>query len=301
MLLIAFYLILSTFAVDCKNSGNSCEAGQCDTIGDTEICMQCNQGKVPINGICTAHSEEAVTNAGCKKNGGTNIEESDKVCGQCGNGYFLHKGGCYKIGEAPGNLICADEASNPGARTAGVCGACKDGYYKNSDAVATADSCIACEDANCATCGGAGENKCTKCIDGYFVGATGNEGGCIKCDATTGPNSYKGVAGCAKCEKPKNAGPAKCIECAADYLKTEADEQTSCVSEAVCREGKTHFPTTDSAGGNKKVCVSCGTTNNGGIENCGECTSKESAARAGTEITCTKCSSNNLSPWETRV
>ncbi|ESU41440.1 Variant-specific surface protein, partial [Giardia duodenalis] len=149
-----------------------------------------------------------------------------------------------------------------------------------------------------------------ECKDDYFTVDDNSKGNkCLSCGDTTGvtvgnggsAETYTGVAGCATCDPPSpiNGGSgaqtaaATCTECNANlYLKTVSSPTPtkSCVTEAVCKEDSTHFPTTDSSNGDKKVCVSCGTAANGGIDNCGKCSLLPSASGSATPlVTCTKC------------
>ncbi|ESU38933.1 Variant-specific surface protein [Giardia duodenalis] len=290
-LIVAGFVLQLAWAAPEAETCTEAEAGQagkcltskCDVwINGKKYCSQCSK------------TDEYLVDGGCKAEAGTSgcqlkARAADGTCTQCGEGYFLHKNGCYKIGEAPGNLICADEASNPGARIAGVCTTCADGYYKKSNAVATADSCIACEDANCAKCGEAGKNKCTKCVDGYFVGAANDSpGSCIKCDAAA-TSGWTGVTGCAKCTKPATPGTVTCDECTSNYLKIEG-QTTSCVNADACTGG--YFPN-DNVNG-KKRCLPCGTAEHGGVTDCTACTPLQPAGKTTTVfVKCSTCGSNN--------
>ncbi|EFO61686.1 VSP with INR [Giardia lamblia P15] len=288
MLLIVFYFVLSAFAADCNGGEASvnCEGASCEMIGDTQICTSCETGFVPINGRC--QTKDGVTDK-CTDAGGTNA--ADQTCKKCKGQTFMHKGGCYdKEGEV-GRTIC----KTPG-NTEGVCDGCQDGYFKNSSPNDTKDSCVACT-PNCIKCSTADNNKCSKCVDGYFVGAaSGSEGQCIKCDDTAGADSYKGVTGCNKCKTPTVVGEALCDECSNGLYLKIVGGKTFCVSEDACKEGTTHFPAIDSTNSNKKICVTCDTTANGGIEDCEKCSLKAASAKAAPIITCSKCKTKKLSP-----
>ncbi|ESU39895.1 Variant-specific surface protein, partial [Giardia duodenalis] len=179
-------------------------------------------------------------------------------------------------------LTCtAPVSGNAGTPTAATCIKCADGYFINGAACTKChESCLTCSDA-------ADENSCTACAEGtHFLGATSGKGKCVSCGDASG-STWKGVANCAKCDKPVNENtPAVCTECVDNYyLKT--DGATSCVTN--CGEG--FFPTTDS--NTKKVCVSCGTAANGGIADCAKCSMLTPASRSSTVlVTCTKCGSD---------
>ncbi|EET00768.1 VSP [Giardia duodenalis ATCC 50581] len=163
-------------ASQCTQQANqqNCEANSCNVqIGSNVYCSQCKTGgNVPIDGVCTA--KDNATDK-CMKDGSTPIGESNTKYGFCPSGYFLHKGGCYKKGQQPGQTICTDTSS-----TLGPCESCASGYFNNPAATDnTKESCIACGDTtgdttnsnkgvqNCATCtveGAGTTGKTAKCI-----------------------------------------------------------------------------------------------------------------------------------------
>ena len=284
---------------DSNEETGKCKSTKCDvTIGGNPYCSQCSKDtEFPINGVCTTTIDG---NTGCSAGG---------VCTQCKDGYFLHKGGCYKKGEEPGSLICKDATG-----TAGKCQACADGYFKNSDIAATTDSCIGCDDENCATCTEAGNNKCSKCkttgTKTYLKAESGSTGTCVeasgcgseffpKADNSAGNkciscnDNSNGVIGCEKCAAPAQ-GKAKptCTKCTGKYLKTAPDGTTTCVEKDACKDD--YFTVDDSTNGHK--CVSCGdktgvTDANSaqwkGVANCAKCTQPSAAGTA----TCEECAS----------
>ncbi|ESU40074.1 Variant-specific surface protein, partial [Giardia duodenalis] len=267
---------------DSNAVSTKCAQNKCDvTIGGNPYCSQCSTAaEFPINGVCTT----TIDGNTCTTGG---------VCTQCKDGYFLHKGGCYKKGEEPGSLICKDATG-----TAGKCQACADGYFKNSDTAATTDSCVACGDENCATCTvGAEQQKCSKCkttgTKTYLKGDAG-AGTCVtEAECTTNNDHYTDssdtsslvckacstIVGCSTC----SSGTA-CTKCTDEnYLKTVSGV-TTCVTD--CGEGYFKHTATDSS---LKTCQSCSGTNNNldpagaGVAGCAACT-YDSA-----KVTCTKC------------
>ncbi|ESU40274.1 Variant-specific surface protein, partial [Giardia duodenalis] len=257
--LLAIYFAVGALAIECLAGGdaaNKCTPDKCESVGNAQICTDCQAGNVPINGVC---ADATASEANCKNKAGNG--KADQTCEQCLNAYFMYKGGCYQTTQQPGQSMCA----------------------------------------------GASDGKCDTPADGktYFVvpGATKTDQSVVACGDTTGVTvdtnkKYVGVDGCAKCDAPESlsaagTATATCTECNANlYLKTVTEEtsKTSCVAEAACKEEGTHFPTTDSSNGDKKVCASCGTAANGGIDNCGECSLLTPASRANSVlITCTKC------------
>ena len=282
MFLIVYYLIAIALAAKCTVEANTanCDGDNCDTVGGTEICKQCKQEKVPINGACTAKTENTVTTAGCTK------DASKGLCTSCGANYFLYKGGCYKKGQQPGQAICKDTADT----TAGVCDECQAGYFKNpvTGLDATKQSCIACNDetgandntgvANCATCdppkksgqsGSPQKATCTACADGYYGADCTNS--CDKsCKSCTGAEATT----CTSCKDPS------------PYFKKGTGETGECVEKASCKGN--YFPNDEVDG--KKQCIPCGDSAHGGIADCGECSLLTPASRSSTVlVTCTKC------------
>ena len=88
MFLVVLYLVISTLAVACSSPEVSakCTTDKCEMVGSTEVCTQCNQGKVPIDGTCTAVDDTSKTK--CKKDATTDLESNAQVCGACAPGYF---------------------------------------------------------------------------------------------------------------------------------------------------------------------------------------------------------------------
>ncbi|ESU40290.1 Variant-specific surface protein, partial [Giardia duodenalis] len=266
---------------------NTCKA--CGAvIGGTKYCSACNDSGsepssgAPTDGVCTA--DNAVCSA--KSNG---------VCTTCKGDSFMFKGGCYRTGQDPGQAMCKIAAD-------GKCTSPQTGYFIPPDATKTDQSIMACNDtteitltntkkyvgvANCKTCtqptnGNADTStaaKCTACEDGYFV----NSNACKAC----------GDENCATCAE---AGNSKCSKCKMTgdktYLKGAAGAGT-CVAASGCGSG--FFPKADNSAGNK--CVSCSNASDGGITDCSECSLLPSVSKSSTTlISCTKCSSGNLSP-----
>ncbi|ESU40712.1 Variant-specific surface protein [Giardia duodenalis] len=263
--MLAICFAVGVLAAACTASDN-CVDGKCETVSGTEICTQCKATYVPINGKCAlaADSQEKCKNADDSAAG-------EQTCGKCKGQTFMFKGGCYDKGAAPGNLICTDGISGG---TNGVCTTCKeaDGFFRNPDAADTTDSCILCNDTTGVTVG-TGNTK-------TYTGITN----CAKC---TAPNQITGGSGA-------QTAAATCTECASNlYLKIDSGT-TSCVTSNECTGG--FFPMTDAVD-SKKVCVSCGTADKGGIGGCSVCELLASTTKASTVlISCSACSTNNLSP-----
>ena len=230
LLLLAIYLAVGAFAAVCKTDGtakNNCVADQCDTVGDTEICMQCNQGKVPINGGC-ATADDAKTK--CTTADGDGTQASDQTCKKCLLETFMYKGGCYETTSPAGQQLCTKAAE-------GVCSAPAPGYFLNPLSASDKDSVVACSDTtgftetsktykgveNCEACDGSGLKadasgtvKCTRCGGGKYL----KDNACVT-DANACGNGYAAKEDsengnrCIKCGDAASGGIADCTQCIA--------------------------------------------------------------------------------------
>ncbi|ESU42694.1 Variant-specific surface protein [Giardia duodenalis] len=298
-MLLAIYLAVGALAAACTVEANTqdCTASRCEKIGETEICTECNQGKAPINGVCKQKDAQEVVTAKCKKAGGNDLAETDKVCGQCdAANYFLYKNGCYSKDAAPGSTMCT-------AASAGVCSAAATGYFipPDADRDNTHQSTIPCGDVeeipvknnhkykgvlHCTKCetptaatdaNTAVAATCTTCADGYFVASSKTE-----CTACTDTN-------CATCD----GGADKCTQCKAAggmYLKL-ADVSAGtgqCVAQSTCTG--THFPVTA-----EKKCYPCTTADKGGVDGYTTCALRDSPEGT-TLVTCSACTPNTKKP-----
>ena len=290
MFLIVYYLIVSALAVVCTQGTNptDCTANMCEMVGETEICKQCNQGKVPINGGCATADD---VKAKCTKANGT--DKADRTCEKCLGTTFMYKGGCYDIGQAPGSLICETAGST------GVCNACKAGFFKSTSAAENKQSCIACNETEtidtftgvpkCRVCNPPGSSattaECTTCEDGFF-GAT--------CKACSDDN-------CATCAAE---GTGKCSKCKATgeklYLKKEGSGTGTCVSAAECTAAGSYFPDSTSDPKECKACeATCATCAGAGASQCTSCNpdkpylKKTDSLQTGTCVNAADCTNGN--------
>ncbi|ESU45749.1 Variant-specific surface protein [Giardia duodenalis] len=251
---------------DTCTPSSSATSGQCEAsssnvlIGENTYCSKCSttDTEAPIDGVYKTINGDA---SGC-----TAQTPPNGTCKSCGAGYFLHKGGCYKIADPPGSTICS------AAGTAGICQTCKDGYFRNPANAATSDSCIACSD--------------TSIIDGV----TGVDG----CTACSGPSSAGSQ------EAPTTTTCSACgpdAQQVSQIVKTAAGV-TSCVTEEECTEAEGFF--IDNTGGKK--CSACDGTCKTCSGAAGQCTScktntpylkKDTGSDTGTCIDASVCSSDN--------
>ncbi|ESU40353.1 Variant-specific surface protein, partial [Giardia duodenalis] len=280
-------------------AATNCKEGACNVqIGSETYCSQCNAGaEYLVNGKCKSTAEQS----GC-----TQQTVPNGTCKSCGDGYFLHKGGCYEIANPPGSTICGQKG------VAGVCQTCKDGYFKNLEPAATKQSCIACnETANidgvtgvvgCTTCSSpsaAGDSNtpktatCTACGDSKIVKTDKDktttcvtEEECTKAegffiDNTGGKKCSACNENCRTCSG--GATNDKCTSCKTDtlYLKKADGLQTgTCVNAAGCTNGNTYYAddTVDPTSG--KLCRKCA---EGGVTVCTKCEKIESG------VVCKEC------------
>ncbi|ESU44600.1 Variant-specific surface protein [Giardia duodenalis] len=329
--MLAIYLAVGALAaVTCTGDQlTPCNTDQCETLGTTQICIQCKEeGKVPIDGVCV---DKAVAGDKCKTANGAAIT-TEKVCGQCGSGYFLHSGGCYSTDAGkPGRTLCTTAGE-------GVCTQGAEGYFAVPGAAKTGESVVKCDDSttgvtvsgnsgpykgvqNCATCNApaisssGGTAICTKCAQSNYL--TTNNACTADCEANTHfstetPESGKkcfacgdttnGVIGCEKCTAPGDGKTnPTCTKCTDKYLKTAADGTTTCVAKGACKDD--YFTVDDSTNGRK--CISCGDTTGVtvdidkkyvGVDGCAKCTAPDAITdTTGTKAaTCTECAAGFL-------
>ncbi|ESU45463.1 Variant-specific surface protein [Giardia duodenalis] len=279
----------------CTTSPEKCNPDACNVqIGNSIYCSRCKDesSEFPINGVCTNQKDDNTCTAG-------------GVCTSCKEGYFLHKGGCYKKGEEPGSLIC-----KPTGSTVGVCDECQAGYFKNPSAANNKQSCIACSDTSiidsvtgvdgCTACSGptlAGTQDapktttCSACSNSKIVKTAKDkttscieEADCTKAegffiDSTSGKKCSACNENCKTC----SGAAAQCISCKTDtpYLKKDTDSDTGiCVDAADCTNGHTYYAddTVDPTSG--KLCRKCA---EGGVTVCTKCEKIESG------VVCKEC------------
>lgn len=134
------------FGMKCNSTPN-CRENRCIIVSFREICTQCNEGYVPLDGIC-ADDASVIKAFGCTV--------SDGRCTSCkGDNYFLFYGGCHNTEETAFNVFCAEVKD-------GKCTKCKGITFTNPEPNA-AELCILCMDTV-----GFGNHKgregCTHCF-----------------------------------------------------------------------------------------------------------------------------------------
>ncbi|ESU41738.1 Variant-specific surface protein [Giardia duodenalis] len=233
-MLLAICFAAGALAAACSDSQTNCAEGQCDTVGGTEICTQCKQSFVPINGACV---EAAANNDKCKDTDGN--ADADQTCKVCLLQTFMYKGGCYEGSNEIGQIICGTIGSD-----AGKCQSCKaaNGFFRNPEAANNVDSCISCGDTTGVTVGNGDSAK-----------------------------TYKGVNGCKTCTFSDPATTATCTECATGFLHTPTGS-TSCVAE--CPKGYFGHTASNTQKKTCQSCTTASglTPDVAGIEGCTSCT-----------------------------
>ncbi|ESU40389.1 Variant-specific surface protein, partial [Giardia duodenalis] len=219
---------------------------------------------VSVDSLCRPSSSLQVSVAGCTGSDGAALTDASTACGMCsGSGFFLFRGGCYKIGVAPGSEICT--AAEGGRCTACNAGASGKYVIQNGDpGAAPGTECILCSDAagangykgvaGCGTCShtgsSAGTATCSACQTGAFL-----EGGqctvcgvdCLVCASATECGTCtagkylkadKTCVDAAGCPSGTYADPAagQCKDCATDTSVTDCTEcaYDSALKKAVC-------------------------------------------------------------------
>ncbi|ESU40690.1 Variant-specific surface protein, partial [Giardia duodenalis] len=318
------------YFVDTSASSKKCTActANCNTCSaaDADKCSVCAEGYFVgaannAEGPCVSCDNEAgVSNfkgvancAKCTKPASAGAA----TCTECAEEFYLkatNPPSCVTTAQCTGGYFPTTDSASSNKK---VCISCDDGTNGVTDCTECTAPTQEKTKPTCTKCSGNnylktvdGATTCVEkdtCKDGFFPVDDSSKGNkCVSCGDTTGvtvdtDKKYVGIENCAKCTKPdqlSEAGTkaATCTECNANlYLKTVtgSSTETSCVTAEDCNTG--YFPNDNVE--NKKKCILCNTVADGGITNCGECSLLTSASRAGAIlITCTKCTSNKLSP-----
>ncbi|KAE8303639.1 VSP [Giardia duodenalis] len=289
-------------AAHCADNTN-CAADACNVlIGGKLYCSRCNTGFVPINGQCA--DKEGATDK-CKD--GSGGDTADQTCGQCAEQTFMYKGGCYEAAQQPGQTMCQ-------AADAGVCTQAAQGYFVPPGADASHQSVIPCGDEeeitvkndkkykgvlHCTRCNAPTEAAdanakaatCTACGDSKIVKtAKDSATSCVTEEECTGTEGFfvknGGTKTCEACDpgcKTCKTEAAKCTSCKDDkpYLKKDNGSDTgTCVTEAECKTGNTHYPDDTEP----KTCKTCA---EGTSDGCATCEKGADGA-----VACKTCGSN---------
>ncbi|ESU42665.1 Variant-specific surface protein, partial [Giardia duodenalis] len=277
----------------CTTDNNECSVkadGRCTTCAHESFMFQGGcyaTAKAPGNTMCT-NAASGVCNAaadGYFVPPAADRDASHQSVIPCGDDSVVTVKDDKQYKGVANCLTCTPPGSGSAdAPTAATCTKCEDGYFVDTN---KGNICSACAE-NCLTCTSATETTCQSCTaNTYFLGAPNEgQGPCVSCGDASG-ETWKGVANCAKCNKPADQNtPATCTECAEGYyLKT--DGTSSCVTD--CGEG--FFATTVD---NVKKCVSCSAVGNGGIANCKTCSLLAQGSRAAPLVSCLTCEGRNL-------
>ncbi|ESU41439.1 Variant-specific surface protein, partial [Giardia duodenalis] len=176
----------------CGGTAGSCKAAVLDDKGAFRYyCSLCGEStKFPIDGICNNVKGSNTCDKG--------------VCTQCAAGYFLYMGGCYKVDQPPGSLMCTTAeggicttAANsryfkvPGAtdkqQSVLGCGNPLGVALSDTKAYVGVEGCRTCEAPTALSSAGMAAAKCTACNEGKAL--TGSGYGCVTCS----------VPGCSAC------------------------------------------------------------------------------------------------------
>ncbi|KAE8303365.1 VSP AS8 [Giardia duodenalis] len=250
--------------------GGSNFCSQCSTAAEHLVNGKCITTGEDAEGACTTKNDGTCTSCkagfflhrgGCYEMGSdigllvcndrTATADKDGICIACHDGYFKNpasdadktKESCIACNNTAGvdhnkgvqNCATCDAPKTPGQSSAeqtATCKSCVDGYYGTT-------SCQQCH-ADCRTCTGNGEDKCTSCKDTgkqYFkegansdgTGTCVDENGCgnthfpiaedKKCHLC-GSVSEGGVADCKTCSKTGDS--VKCLTCEGTKKPNEA-------------------------------------------------------------------------------
>ncbi|ESU45520.1 Queuine tRNA-ribosyltransferase, partial [Giardia duodenalis] len=237
-------------------------------------CEMCSGGFFLFMGGCYSTESNSGSEICTAANGG-----KCTICKTEGN--YIFKNPATTV--TPGNecILCSDATNRdgyqgvencntctaPSGTGPATCSVCQEGYYLN-DADKTCKPCT-----GCATCENAA-NTCTSCPEGKYLKSDNTcveEGGCtgntypdpetMTCKACTEIHAQ-----CTRCSFDSSKGRPQCSACTGQILKTELDGTVTCVEEAQCATGNTHFKTDDNR------CVPCSDTT--GIANCATCSDK---------------------------
>ena len=216
----------------------------CNFASDPDTCISCSGGLFPLVGSCVECDQQPMQCSSCGGgawNCACSDPESNNNCGEC-----------------PGDCSHCLEGSDA------ICNVCFNGYFLNSQ-----NECETCL-PQCTSC--TGIDKCTGCVDGYYV-VDGYccQKGCLRCDADqcllceTGlvlvgghcidrecpDGTFYNGKDCEKCaENCKRCDESGCIECANGM----GNENGNCI---VCVTAPCGLCQRDCLDCKENVCVKC--------------------------------------------
>ncbi|KAE8304682.1 High cysteine protein [Giardia duodenalis] len=159
------------------------------------------------------------------------------------------------------------ECSHTGTSGPATCTECQAGFVTKDSA------CVKCGDG-CSACSADTPTQCTACVEGKYlkdgntcVDAGGCDNGNYADKKTWTCKACSEIQGCTACAYDDATGKPKCTDCGSKTVRDELDGTTTCVDEAECKVGKTHFY-------DASKCVQCGDNGKGGVQNCKLCTAK---------------------------
>ncbi|ESU34827.1 Variant-specific surface protein [Giardia duodenalis] len=202
------------------------KSGKCAEDGCTafenKLCAHCSLGtEVPINGVCTSNDQNICLH----------ISTSLGMCDNCGKGYILFQGGCYRVDTELGLKACAYTTDIRGATFCAKCGT--PGFVPINGVCVPYNNPLVVTSGCRDSAGGLptpASIKCTSCGKNYFI----YQGGCY---------SPESAPGNVICNEVDNAG--KCKACVDNYFRNRGD----CIP---C-----HSNCTSCLGPNANDCTSC--------------------------------------------
>ena len=169
-------------------------------------------------------------------------------------------------------------AAAHGRSWAVACSACQAGYVKATNA----NECKKCG-TGCSACSAGDQNQCTACLEGKYLDGTS----CVDASSCTGakypdPKTNKciqcatDIPECTACTYSDSLQNPVCSNCGSGgkLLRIDLDGTTTCVDDAGCADGNTHFVIDESG----KKCLLCNDTTtsstdaNKGVDHCKTCT-----------------------------
>ena len=251
-------------------------------------CEACSGGFFLFRGGCYSTESTAGSEICTKAEGGR--------CTACktDNGLFKNPNDAPILGSEC--ILCSDakgangvmgvencnKCTTPGQAGAATCDTCQAGYVKDQ----TNNECKKCG-TGCSACSASNQQECTACLEGKYLdgntcidassckGAKYPDPKTNKCRQCNAAAEQGGIPECTACTYSSSLQKPVCSNCGngGKLLRIDLDGTTSCVDDAGCTGGKTHFVINESG----KKCLLCNDTTtsstdaNKGIEHCKTC------------------------------